>query len=104
MVLIKEVYKATSQFSQKERYGLSSQIQRAAVSIPGYIAEGYGRKSKQDYFWFLQISVGSLFELQTQLEIANNLNYITHEIYSELDERCRVIDRIMSSLIRNIKH
>jgi four helix bundle protein len=65
MQLVIEIYKLTSSFPKEELYSLTSQIRRCSVSIPSNIAEGYGRKSTQDYVRFLQISVGSLYELQT---------------------------------------
>lgn len=76
MTLVTEVYTITTSFPACELYGLTNQMRRCAVSIPSNIAEGYGRNSTGDYKRFLQISVGSLFELQTQLEIAFNLKYI----------------------------
>ena len=79
MALVNEVYKISQSFPSSEMYGLTSQIRRAAVSIPSNIAEGYGRKSTGDYKRFLQIATGSLFELQTQIEIVFNLDYTTQE-------------------------
>ena len=73
MVLVTDVYRASSEFPTHERYGLSSQIRRCAVSIPSNIAEGFGRHSATDYIRFLTIANGSLYELQTQIEIALNL-------------------------------
>ena len=76
MVLVTEIYSITGIFPVSEIYGLTSQLRRSAVSIPSNIAEGYGRNSTNDYKRFLQIAVGSLYELQTQVEIACNLKYI----------------------------
>ena len=76
MVLVTEVYKISKEFPNDETYGLTSQIRRCAVSIPSNIAEGYGRNSTNDYIHFLRIATGSLYELQTQMEIALNLHYI----------------------------
>ncbi len=69
MVLVEHVYGFSKLFPSDERYGLTAQIRRAAVSVPSNIAEGYGRHSTSDYIRFLQISLGSLNELQTQLEL-----------------------------------
>jgi four helix bundle protein len=68
MSLVTEVYKLTRQLPDEERFGLISQIKRSSVSIPSNIAEGYGRNYRNDYIRFLQISRGSLYECQTQLE------------------------------------
>ena len=66
MNLVTEVYELTKSFPREEQYGFTSQIRRCAVSVPGNIAEGYGRNSTQDYIRFLQIACSSLYELQTQ--------------------------------------
>lgn len=70
MVLVTEVHQATGDFPKEELFGLVSQMRRAAVSIPSNIAEGCGRKNTKEYIQFLYISKGSLFELETQIEIA----------------------------------
>ena len=75
--MCEQVYGLVRQFSADERYALGDQLRRAAVSIPSNIAEGNGRDSKTDYARFLSISRGSLFEVQTQLELAERLNYVT---------------------------
>jgi len=103
MKLVTEVYKNTQTFPNNELYGLVSQIRRCAVSIPSNIAEGYGRYSTNDYTRFLQIAIGSLFELQTQLEISFNLNYLASEDFSSLYEKTREVERMLSSMISKIK-
>lgn len=70
------VYNLISEFPKDEVYSLSSQIKRCAVSIPSNIAEGYGRRSTQSYIQFIKIARGSLYELETQLIIADKLNFI----------------------------
>jgi four helix bundle protein len=72
------IYSITKTFPKEEVYGLTSQIRRSAVSIPSNIAEGKGRNSDREFVRFLQISLGSLYELQTQLELALSFNYITN--------------------------
>jgi len=103
MSLVNEVYKTSQSFPSSETYGLTSQIRRCAVSIPSNIAEGYGRNSTGDYKRFLQIAVASLFELQTQIEIAFNLNYTDKEKFEFVLERSNELDRMLSSLINKIK-
>jgi four helix bundle protein len=77
-------------------------MRRSAVSIPSNIAEGYGRNSTNDYIRFLQIASGSLYEEQTQLEIAFNLGYLNKDRYDALYELSREIERMLSSLVRKI--
>ena len=74
--LVKEIYTATKKFSNDELYGLSSQIKRSAVSVPSNIAEGCGRRTSKDTIQFLYISRGSLYELETQVYLALDLNYL----------------------------
>lgn len=87
MDLVTELYKMKQNFPATEVYALTSQIRRSAISIPSNIAEGYGRNSTNDYKRFLQIAVGSLFELQTQIEIALNLNYISKNIFDKFSRK-----------------
>ena len=104
MELVTEVYRLASSFPLEELYGLSSQIKRSAVSIPSNIAEDYGRESQKDYLKFLNIAVSSLFELQTQLEIAKNLSFISEETHISIHENTREVERMLSSFIRKIKN
>jgi four helix bundle protein len=104
MALVTAVYHACRTFPKEELYALTSQIKRAAISVPSNIAEGYGRRSTGDYVRFLQIAAGSLFELQTQLELALNLGYFTHASFDPLYEASREIERMLSSLIRKLNH
>jgi four helix bundle protein len=103
MNLVTSIYQRTATFPQSENYGLTSQIRRCAISIPSNIAEGYGRNSTGDYKRFLRISVGSLFELQTQIEIAFNLKYISNEVFQEMLSNTNELDRMLGSLISKIK-
>jgi len=103
MALVNEIYKVSQMFPVVEMYGLTSQIRRCAVSVPSNIAEGYGRRSTGDYKRFLQVATGSLFELQTQVEIAFNLGYIRKEVFDSLFEKTNELDRMLSSLISKIK-
>jgi four helix bundle protein len=102
IALVTAIYTMTKKFPRDEIYGLSMQIRRCAVSIPSNIAEGYGRNATKDYLRFLHIAIGSLYELQTQEQIAFNLNYFDKETYTRIDESSREIERMLSSLIRKI--
>jgi four helix bundle protein len=80
MDLASEIYLLTNSFPSIERFGLISQMQRSAVSIPSNIAEGSAKSSNKDFSRFLEMSIGSLFELETQLILATRLNYIESEV------------------------
>ena len=84
MALVTNLYFSTKNFPQHEQFSLTSQIRRFCISIPSNIAEGYGRNSKNDYIRFLNITMGSLFEFQTQLEVATNLEYLSPDNYKIL--------------------
>lgn len=103
MDFVTDVYKISKQFPKDENFGLIAQIRRSAVSIPSNISEGYGREGLNDYLRFLNIAMASLFELQTQLEIAFNLEYINKEKFDNLYELSREIERMLSSFIRSLK-
>jgi four helix bundle protein len=104
MDLVTGIYKETKRFPGDELFGLSSQIRRCAVSIPSNIAEGYGRSSREEYKRFLQIAISSLFELQTQIEIALNLQYFSENIYTMLFSKSREIEAMLVTLIRRLKN
>lgn len=90
MQLVENIYTFVDNFPENEKFGLSSQITRSAVSIPSNIAEGASRVSEKDFARFLEISLGSSFELETQVRIANRRNYI-----SEVDF-LKVLEAIIS--------
>ena len=97
-----DVYKNTNSFPKEELYGLTSQIRRGAVSVPANIAEGYGRHSTKDYQRFLKIARGSLFELQTLIDISNELEFLIKDQFGSLYEQTLEIDRMLSSLIYKV--
>ena len=102
MALVTEIYKLSKSFPKDETYGLTSQMKRCAVSIPSNMAEGYGRNSTSEYIRFLHIATGSLYELQTQAEIALNLQYLNKIDFDKLYESSREIERMLSSLTRKL--
>ncbi len=84
--LVKEIYKVTEKFPSGEQYGLVSQMRRAAVSIPSNIAEGFRRKHNKEYKQFLCIALGSSAELETQIVISKELDYIDEKAEQDLME------------------
>ncbi|EKT3962848.1 four helix bundle protein [Flavobacterium psychrophilum] len=100
MALVTEVYQMTNTFPKEEIYGLTSQIRRSTISVPSNIAEGYERHGNKDYLKFLNIGISSLFEMQTQFEIAYNLQYINEIQFNKINEESK---RMLSSFIRRIK-
>ena len=93
------VYQITRKFPKEEIYGLTSQIRRAAMSIPTNIAEGCGRKSDADFCRFLQISVGSASEVDYELQLAYELGYLTETEYDELAKEVVEIRKMIAQLI-----
>jgi four helix bundle protein len=100
---VTKTYEISANFPKSERIGIVSQLRRAAVSIPSNIAEGFGRKSKADFARFCQIAMGSLFEVQTQLTISQNLGFITDSVYNAIFDDSREIERMISSFIDRLK-
>ncbi|MEE1070097.1 MAG: four helix bundle protein [Paludibacteraceae bacterium] len=92
------IYTLTASFPKTEIYGLSSQMQRAAVSVPSNIAEGSGKGSDRDFARFVSISLGSLFELETQIEIAYRRGYISTENYYALRPRIESLQKRIYNL------
>ena len=98
--LAKRVYSVTVQMPDSERFGLTSQMRRAAVSIPSNIAEGNARQHRRDYIHFLTVARGSLAELETQMLIAHELNMIppATEVTSLIGEVIRMLQALINSL------
>jgi len=90
--LVKEIYKITQHFPFEERYGLSAQMRRSAISVPSNIAEGFRRKYAKEHKQFLNIALGSCAELETQIVIAKELQYINKE------EDKRVLDALINHI------
>ncbi len=94
-----DVYRCTRRFPKDEIYGLSSQMRRAAVSVPSNIAEGKGRYSRKEFLQFLYHARGSLLELQTQLSIAHDLDYLDLAAFKSMESRTEELGRILNGLI-----
>lgn len=102
IALVKNVYEALKKFPKSETFGLISQLRRAVISVPSNIAEGYGR-GRKDYARFLSIALGSLYEVQTQIEIAKELGFIEGQQYKQLLEKTSEMERMLSKLHRVIR-
>jgi four helix bundle protein len=100
--LVNELYSVTKGFPKEEMFGLTNQIRRAAVSVPSNIAEGWGRNSTKNYIQLIRISVGSLYEIETQLVIANNQNYITNQKKSTLSEKIDELGKMLNTLLKKL--
>jgi len=98
MDLVTEIYGVTQVFPKEERYGLTSQLRRAAVSVPSNLAEGYSRNSRNEFHHFVGQARGSLAEVETQIEIALNLGYVEDEICSRLLSNVTEIGRLLTGL------
>jgi four helix bundle protein len=98
-----KIYRITAKFPNEERYGLTSQIRRSAVSIPSNIAEGYGRKTTVDYIRMLYISYGSVCELETQILLAGDLGYIEKGELGTARKDIAEIERMLKALIKSLE-
>ena len=100
--LVVLVYNVSKKFPREEKYGLTSQMTRASVSIPSNIAEGSSRFSERDYFRFLEIALGSAFELETQLIIVEKLEFINSNELKNLIENTKTIQKMLSGLMSKL--
>lgn len=99
-----EVYRITRNFPKEERYGLTSQIRKAAVSVPSNIAEGYGRKTTREYVQALYVAYGSNCELETQVLLSGDLGYIEADDLEKLQKNLGDIERMLKGLINSLKN
>ena len=102
MDLVIGAYQVSKQFPRDELYGLTSQLRRAAVSVPANIAEGQGRRSKAEFKQFLGNARGSLLELDTHLEIAFRLEYLKATDYATLQAQLKEVRLIINGLLRSL--
>jgi len=101
--LVTEIYRSTQSFPRQEMYGLTSQLRRAAVSIPSNIAEGQGRLSRGEFKQFLGHARGSVFELDSQIIIARNLGYLDEHGSNLLLDRIHEVGRILNGLLASLE-
>ena len=99
MELAEKVYLVTRNFPEEEIYALTSQARRSAVSVPSNIAEGKGRGTGKEFIQFLRIALGSLYELQTQLELSMRIGYITTTQLNPIDSLALEVEKMLNSLI-----
>jgi four helix bundle protein len=101
--LVTEIYRVTREFPREELYGLTNQLRRAAVSVPSNIAEGQARFSAKEFHHFLSHARGSLVEIETQLTIAQNLEYLSPQQVGELLQKTAELGKALNGLIASIK-
>jgi len=98
------IYKLTRAFPKDEKYNLTSQIRRAAVSLPSNIAEGYGRRTTPDYIRALYIAYGSICELETQIMLSGDLGYISAQSLEPFLENLHEVERMLKALIKSLEN
>ncbi len=102
-ILVKEIYFITEKFPQSELYGLTNQIKRCSVSIASNIAEGCGRRTSKDTLQFLYISRGSLYELETQIYLSLDLEFIDKDIFENIDKKIIHCRKLLNGFINYYK-
>ena len=100
--LVLLIYKITDKFPDKERYALTSQMRRAAVSVSSNIAEGFGRRGKKEKIQFYSIGQGSLTELQNQLIVAKDVGYLKESEFRGIELHAILVHKLMTGLIKSI--
>lgn len=101
--MVLEVYKITKKFPREEMFGLSSQMRRAAVSAPANIVEGCARHTRKDFAHFLNIALGSIFELNYYVELSLRLKYISEKEFDELNDSCVQAGKALNAFITTIR-
>ena len=102
MELVLDVYRSLETFPKEEKYALIDQIRRAAISVPSNIAEGAARQTKKEFAQFLHIAQASLSELDTQIELAVRLGYLSEMSWQALDSKMDRIDKLLTGLINHL--
>ena len=103
-ILVSDVYILTQTFPQDERFGLTSQLRRAIISVPSNIAEGSSKRSTKEFLRFLNIAYGSLAEVETQLFLAQDLGYLLEAQTNPLLEKSSQIGRMLNALMNKLEH
>ena len=103
MNIAEDCYRLTKQFPGSEIYGMTSQIQRSAASVPANIAEGYGREHRQDYIRFLRFAQGSLKELETHLILTGRVGLTADTQIDPILKQCDIVGRMLRALIRSLQ-
>ena len=103
MALVEEVYKVTRGFPKEELYGLTAQLRRSVVSVPSNVAEGHGRRGGREFAHHLSIAHGSLSEVETQVEIAYRLGYVSAEQRTRILEMSFETARIIGGLLKSLE-
>lgn len=103
MELAKLVYQATSGFPSSEQFGLVSQMRRAVISIPSNLAEGAARAGKREFLQFINIAQGSASELDTQVELADQLGLMNQKNYNEIQEELKIISKQLFGLAKKVR-
>ncbi|RZJ65784.1 MAG: four helix bundle protein [Flavobacterium sp.] len=101
--LVTDIYDITKSFPKDEVFGLTSQLRRSAISVPSNISEGYGRFSNNEFRRFLLISRGSLFECQTQIEIARRLTYLSEEKFKFIYNNSQELDAMLTAFTKKLQ-
>ncbi len=102
-ILVKEIYTLTKMLPDSERFGLISQVQRSAISIPANIAEGSRKYSNKDFVRFLQISLGSAYELETHLILCADLEFLSPEVTDCVIEKIQTLQKKLVAFIKRVK-
>jgi len=97
-----QIYRISKGFPKEEVFGITSQIRRASLSIPSNVAEGYGRRSRSGYIRFLNIAYGSLCELETQVLLSGDLNYLKGREFNEVQAAVLEVERMLMALIKSL--
>lgn len=101
--LVVHIYELLKLFPENEKFALSQQIKRSSISIPSNIAEGWGRKTEKSFDYFLSVTRGSLYELQTQVLIAAKLNYISMDDSTDIENKIDEIGKMTNALMNKLK-